>query len=82
MQDHILFVRIKPNNILVSEVFIPLVLMFLSVKFPEVCKTAEVCRKTLAMMFAHFQQETAGLFYIKEINQVNNSINRLRQQGT
>jgi len=37
-------------------------------KFPEVCKTLELCKKTLATMFAHFEQETAGLFYVKEIN--------------
>jgi len=37
-------------------------------KFPEVCKTEEVCRRTLATMFAHFEQETAGLYYVREIN--------------
>ena len=29
-------------------------------KFPTVCATAQNCRRTLAAMFAHFQQETAG----------------------
>jgi len=37
-------------------------------KFPEVCRSAEVCKRTLAAMFAHFEQETAGLKYLKEIN--------------
>ena len=39
-------------------------------KFPSVCTTVDICKKTLATMFAHFQQETAGLFYLKEINKV------------
>jgi hypothetical protein len=29
-------------------------------KFPMVCTTELDCRRTLATMFAHFQQETAG----------------------
>ena len=37
-------------------------------KYPAICKTAENCAKILAGMFAHFQQETAGLFYLEEIN--------------
>ena len=37
-------------------------------KFPAVCTSAEVCRKILATMFAHFQQETSGLIYLREIN--------------
>jgi len=37
-------------------------------KFPSICSRLDVCKKTLATMFAHFQQETAGLFYLKEIN--------------
>jgi len=36
--------------------------------FPSVCQQADSCKKQLANMFAHFQQETAGLFYIEEIN--------------
>lgn len=38
-------------------------------KFPRVCTTTQDCRRTLATIFAHFQQETAGLYYLKEINQ-------------
>ena len=30
--------------------------------------TAPALRRTLATMFAHFQQETAGLVYLREIN--------------
>jgi len=37
-------------------------------KFPGVCRSQGVCRKILATMFAHFQQETSGLIYLKEIN--------------
>merc|ERR1711973_1024212 len=37
-------------------------------KFPNTCKSVEVCKRTLAAMFAHFEQETAGLKYLKEIN--------------
>jgi len=37
-------------------------------KFPEVCKTEQLCRKTIVTIFAHFQQETAGLYYLNEIN--------------
>ena len=37
-------------------------------KYPSICKSAENCPKILAGMFAHFQQETAGLFYLEEIN--------------
>jgi len=36
--------------------------------FPSVCKIEEHCKQELGNMFAHFQQETAGLFYIEEIN--------------
>lgn len=36
-------------------------------KFPSVCSNPEFCPKTLATIFAHFEQETAGLFYIEEI---------------
>ena len=36
--------------------------------FPSVCKAEDHCKQELANMFAHFQQETAGLFYIEEIN--------------
>ena len=36
--------------------------------FPAVCRTPLLCRKVLAAMFAHFQQETAGLIYLEEIN--------------
>ena len=39
-------------------------------KFPAVCTNEAICRKTLAAMFAHFDQETAGLVYLKEINKV------------
>ena len=34
-------------------------------KFPSVCSNPEFCPKTLATIFAHFEQETAGLFYIE-----------------
>jgi len=37
-------------------------------KYPAICKNASNCPKILANMFAHFQQETAGLYYIEEIN--------------
>ena len=37
-------------------------------KYPAICKNAANCPKILAGMFAHFQQETAGLFYLEEIN--------------
>ena len=37
-------------------------------KYPAVCKNASTCPKILAGMFAHFQQETAGLFYLEEID--------------
>ena len=37
-------------------------------KYPNICGTASMCPKVLASMFAHFQQETAGLFYVEEIN--------------
>ena len=37
-------------------------------KYPSICKTASNCPKILAGIFAHFQQETAGLFYLEEIN--------------
>ena len=37
-------------------------------KYPAICKSAANCPKILAGMFAHFQQETAGLFYLEEIN--------------
>ena len=37
-------------------------------KYPAICKTASNCPKILAGIFAHFQQETAGLFYLEEIN--------------
>jgi len=40
-------------------------------KFPAVCTSPELCRKILANMFAHFQQETAGLVYLREINKSN-----------
>ena len=36
--------------------------------FPAVCSTPHLCRRVLAAMFAHFQQETAGLIYLEEIN--------------
>jgi len=36
-------------------------------KFPSVCPEPGLCRKTLATMFAHFEQETAGLVYLEEI---------------
>ena len=37
-------------------------------KYPAICRTASTCPKILAGMFGHFQQETAGLFYLEEIN--------------
>ena len=37
-------------------------------KYPAICGNAATCPKILANMFAHFQQETAGLYYIEEIN--------------
>merc|ERR1712038_1709804 len=37
-------------------------------KYPAICSNANLCPKILANMFAHFEQETAGLFYIEEIN--------------
>ena len=37
-------------------------------KYPAICKSASTCPKIFANMFAHFQQETAGLYYIEEIN--------------
>lgn len=40
-------------------------------KFPALCVEEKVCRKILANMFAHFQQETAGLVYLREINKSN-----------
>ena len=36
-------------------------------KYPAICKNAANCAKILAGMFAHFQQETAGLYYLEEI---------------
>ena len=36
--------------------------------FPSMCQTEDLCRKILPNIFAHFQQETAGLFYLEEIN--------------
>lgn len=36
-------------------------------KFPSVCSELEICKRTLATMFAHFQQETSGLYYLEEI---------------
>lgn len=37
-------------------------------KYPGVCTSKDVCKKTLATMFAHFEQETWGLYYIEEIH--------------
>ena len=37
-------------------------------KYPSICATTEHCPKILANMFGHFQQETAGLYYLEEIN--------------
>merc|ERR1711892_891767 len=37
-------------------------------KYPAICSSVSLCPKILANMFGHFQQETAGLFYIEEIN--------------
>ena len=37
-------------------------------KYPSICSDASLCPKILANMFAHFQQETAGLVYLEEIN--------------
>merc|ERR1719189_1762981 len=36
-------------------------------KYPAICKSSVLCPKILANMFAHFQQETAGLKYLEEI---------------
>ena len=36
--------------------------------FPAVCRSQAACRRELANMFAHFQQETLGLHYLEEIN--------------
>ena len=36
-------------------------------KYPAICSHLPTCPKILANMFAHFQQETAGLFYLEEI---------------
>ena len=36
-------------------------------KFPAVCSNLALCKKTLATVFAHFEQETAGLYYLEEI---------------
>ena len=36
-------------------------------KYPAVCANLVLCKKTLATVFAHFEQETAGLFYLEEI---------------
>ena len=36
-------------------------------KFPSVCSQLEICKRTLATIFAHFQQETSGLYYLEEI---------------
>ena len=38
-------------------------------KYPSICKFAATCPKILANMFAHFQQETAGLYYLREIGE-------------
>ena len=37
-------------------------------KFPAICTSQNICRRTLATLFAHFKQETGGLFYISQIN--------------
>ena len=37
-------------------------------KYPSICAKAATCPKILANMFAHFEQESAGLYYIEEIN--------------
>ena len=37
-------------------------------KYPSICSDVSLCPKILANMFAHFQQETAGLVYLEEIN--------------
>ena len=37
-------------------------------KYPAICSSVKLCPKILANMFAHIQQETAGLFYVEEIN--------------
>ena len=37
-------------------------------KYPAICASANICPKILAVMFAHFEQETAGLVYLEEIN--------------
>merc|ERR1712129_70509 len=36
-------------------------------KYPAICSDTSLCPKILANMFGHFQQETAGLFYIEEV---------------
>jgi len=36
-------------------------------KYPTICSSASLCPKILANMFGHFQQETAGLKYLEEI---------------
>jgi len=40
-------------------------------KYPAICRNSDNCSKILAAMFAHFQQETAGLFFLEEINKEN-----------
>jgi len=40
-------------------------------KFPSICTEVAICKKTLATIFAHFQQETAGLIYLEEIAKSN-----------
>lgn len=35
--------------------------------FPAVCRSRRGCRRELANMFAHFQQETLGLHFLEEI---------------
>jgi hypothetical protein len=37
-------------------------------KYPSICANSATCPKILANMFAHFQQETALLYYIEEIH--------------
>ena len=46
-------------------------------KFPSVCPEPGLCRKTLATMFAHFEQETAGLVYL-EVTDNKRCLTRLR----
>ena len=36
--------------------------------FPSVCRSGRDCRRELANIFAHFQQETLGLYFLEEIN--------------